>query len=591
MTNLKTAICCIACQENDYIREWIDYYKKLGFTHIFIYDNNKSFEANEYIKDVTEDYLKDKFITIIDKRDVVKNTFQVDCYNECYRTYKNNYDWFLFIDCDEFLWLKKYDNITDFLTQNIFSDFHVIKINWLSYNDNGHIYKTKGSVLERFPNPSDITKENIEWENKLLKSFVRGGLDEKQIFIGIHTPLPLVNNEMLAANISDPNYIKIKQQIEQNFKWCYRTCFADGTESFDICYPNCFSPDDPRYDDAVLKHYRTKSCQEYVENKVRRGFQDCAKQILNAGTYFYFNEYSKEKMDYLLANGVEPPILLINSDTTDVGEMMCIYAAAKYLVKDIEHDYLIYWKNNNIQIALEKIKNSGLFADCSFFTSTLLQNIGFQRNCSEYHYIVNQYPENKYIYKPLIVEPGRNIKICGPMLSPKCFDMNFLNNLYNNNGIKEQIIKLYEGYDLNNTAAILINEYTAVEEILTIFNLYNNNPAYMLISDNIEAAASIVYEAYEIYQKNNNTILNISWLNVPHSMLSRDLVKLYTFAVCRVCFVHMSDTVAWMGTMLNEVECADIIYSMDDNLIYHLMIPENDKRYKNLKMIMNGKKN
>jgi len=217
----------------------------------------------------------------------------------------------------------------------------------LSYNDNGHIYKTEGSLQDRFPIPSDITDERIKWENRLLKSFVRGRLDTNYISIGIHTPVPIVNGNILAANISNPNYGNIKHELESNLKWQYRVCYADGEESFDLCYPNCFTPLEPKYDDAVFKHYRTKSCQEYVETKINRGFQDCSKKILNSGTYFYFNDYTKEKMDYFMSKGVEPPILLINSDTTDLGEMMCLYAAAKYAVKDIEHDYLIYWKNNN----------------------------------------------------------------------------------------------------------------------------------------------------------------------------------------------------------------------------------------------------
>ena len=58
-------------------------------------------------------------------------------------------------------WPKDFDNIKDFLAQDKFKDFQIIKVNWLSYNDNGNIYKTEGGVQERFPVPSDITKEKI----------------------------------------------------------------------------------------------------------------------------------------------------------------------------------------------------------------------------------------------------------------------------------------------------------------------------------------------------------------------------------------------------------------------------------------------
>ena len=39
-TELKTLVCGIAKLENNYIREWVEHYKKLGFTNVVIYDNN-----------------------------------------------------------------------------------------------------------------------------------------------------------------------------------------------------------------------------------------------------------------------------------------------------------------------------------------------------------------------------------------------------------------------------------------------------------------------------------------------------------------------------------------------------------------------
>ena len=80
-TNLKVAVCCIACQENAYIREWVEYYKKLGIDKIFLYDNNKSWEANEHFEDVINDYIESGFVEKIDKRDVVFPDFQAS--NSC----------------------------------------------------------------------------------------------------------------------------------------------------------------------------------------------------------------------------------------------------------------------------------------------------------------------------------------------------------------------------------------------------------------------------------------------------------------------------------------------------------------------------
>ena len=37
---MKTALCAIAKNENLYIREWVEHYKNIGVSKIFLYDNN-----------------------------------------------------------------------------------------------------------------------------------------------------------------------------------------------------------------------------------------------------------------------------------------------------------------------------------------------------------------------------------------------------------------------------------------------------------------------------------------------------------------------------------------------------------------------
>lgn len=49
-SNIKIAICTMAKKENLYIKEYVDYYIKLGIDHIFIYDNND--DNTEKISDI-----------------------------------------------------------------------------------------------------------------------------------------------------------------------------------------------------------------------------------------------------------------------------------------------------------------------------------------------------------------------------------------------------------------------------------------------------------------------------------------------------------------------------------------------------------
>lgn len=581
--NLMVAICCIACQENAYIREWVEHYKNLGVDKIFLYDNNKSWEANEHFEDVINDYIESGFVEKIDRRDIVFADFQAASYNECYELHKNEYDWICFFDCDEFLTLYKFDNIKDFLNQPKFDEFHIVKINWLSYNDNGNIYRTEGKLVDRFPNPSNINEEEIIWENRLLKSIVRGGLDTSKMKIGIHTPIPIIDGQPLMVNISYPNFRELKAELESKIKWDYKVCFADGVESLDICYPNCFSPDDPRYDDAVLKHYRTKSCQEYVETKVNRGFQDCSKSILNSGTYFYFNEYSDDKMKYFMTTNCQAPNLLLDTNSPVLGDMMFTYATAKYAIKDVTvYPYNIYWRYNEFQYMHELIRNTGMFKDAQIFPQTALNDIKYEKNCIEYHYVNNCQPFIKYQYTPITFKPGRNLAFIGDFDSPYRFDLKFACDLFKNKEIEDEIKSIYGNIEYSQAAAIYVNEATNPEDIKRLFRIYKNYAKYYLIYDNFTYAAGVMEKVLQELA-NEGLVVSISWLNAVSSKYSLEVMKMYFISMCRINLINFTNTTIWWGAYLNTNDKADILVPFDENDIHMLLCPANDDRYKNIR--------
>ena len=100
---MKTLLCCIGRRENQHIREFVEWYKNLGFTNIVLYDNN--YDGEEDFHDVIGDYIDDGYVILKDYRN--KRKCQLEAYNSCYNEYNNDYDWFAFFDCDEFLVLTK----------------------------------------------------------------------------------------------------------------------------------------------------------------------------------------------------------------------------------------------------------------------------------------------------------------------------------------------------------------------------------------------------------------------------------------------------------------------------------------------------
>ena len=108
--SIKVCLCTIGKNENNYVIEFIEHYKKYSFDKIFIYDNNDL--EGERFENILNYYIKDKFVEIINYRG--KNKNQLKSMNDCYQKNFLKYDWLLFCDMDEFIYLKE-QNIKRFL--------------------------------------------------------------------------------------------------------------------------------------------------------------------------------------------------------------------------------------------------------------------------------------------------------------------------------------------------------------------------------------------------------------------------------------------------------------------------------------------
>jgi hypothetical protein len=250
-----TAICCIAKCENDYLQEWVDYHLNLGFTHIYIYDNNDL--DGERIEEVLDKHI-DKNIFIIDCRG--KKAYQATAYTKFYQLYGNKYDWIAYI-VDEFITFSEKSglkNINDFL--KTFEDFEIIHLNWMTYGDNGIVDYTSNIVLDRFtkPLPFDMQIQYNFPENNHVKSIIRGGLNYNEITITPHSP---------SGNFKICDEKKVSITENAYFK----------PYSFDVIY---------------IRHYTTKTIYEWIK-KVSRG-----RATLNSKIHLYsFEKFFKYNND------------------------------------------------------------------------------------------------------------------------------------------------------------------------------------------------------------------------------------------------------------------------------------------------------
>lgn len=267
---MKTAVCCIGRSENAYIREYVEHYQKLGIDKIFIYDNN--YDGEEHFEDVIDDYITDGLVDIIDYRN--RTNCQMDAYQDCYDRYGNEYDWILFIDCgDEYLYINGYDNIKEFLSQPQFLPFDIIHINRMNYGDNNLVTQDSRPLRIRFPKPIlplNFTKNYDFPENDHVSSIVRGHLPQVVWNDTPHTP----TNEL-------------------------NCCDASGKP----CQSNSPFLHPFNYTYAHFKHYTTKTIEEYLNVKVKRGFPDGNKDYFKYNDpvkdFFKVNELTEKKKEYL----------------------------------------------------------------------------------------------------------------------------------------------------------------------------------------------------------------------------------------------------------------------------------------------------
>ena len=281
---MKVGLCCIGRMENKYAVEFVEYYKLLGIDKIFIYDNNYGDE--EHFEEVLQSYIDEGLVEITNFRD--KSVCQLEAYQDCYDKHKD-YDWICYFDFDEYLtFANEKLSIKDFLDSSIYRDFDMIHVNWKVYDDNDLVRYEDKPLCERFKKPKMPLNFKYGYnfpENNHVKTIVRGNCSIKWNTTP-HTP---------TSNV--------------------KCCNADGVEC------NANSPfSEYTFKTAWLRHYQTKTIEEYITVKKKRGFPDGNKNFFKKNDaikeFFNRNKKTDEKVNYLKEIGLIIDEKIILSMTT-----------------------------------------------------------------------------------------------------------------------------------------------------------------------------------------------------------------------------------------------------------------------------------
>ena len=259
----KICLCTLGKNENKYITEFVEHYKKYGVDKIFIYDNNNL--NGERFEEVIMKYIENGFVEIRNWRGIEKAQFKI--MKDCYETNFDKFDWLIFYDIDEFIYLKYFKSIKAFLSQSKFNKCKKVELNWIHKVEKGiSLYYDNRPLKIRFnKRESNIYKKSFYPQ---IKSIIRGNI-KNITFDCVH---------LLAHNI--------------------KSCDGFGRLS-NTNGVKTLNPDFKKY---YINHYYGKSLQEFVE-KILNGCASLGKtnttMLAKINRYFEIYNIDKKKIDYI----------------------------------------------------------------------------------------------------------------------------------------------------------------------------------------------------------------------------------------------------------------------------------------------------
>ena len=263
--NIKICICTLAKNENRYIKEFVEHYKKYGVDKIYLYDNNDI--KGERIEEAIDKYVKNGFVKILNWRGKKQALYKI--MNNCYQTNFNNYDFLLFYEIDEHIHLHNNISIKQFLSMPRFHYCEIIYLNLICHTDNNKLYYENKSLFERFPEKVPLNK--LSGQRLEIKFALRG-----------HIPNITIDN-VHRGNTKNKN------------------CNSFGHKNkYSIIYAT-----EPDYKYYYIDHYYGKSTEEFIykiNNKASPIYNTTSFLYNRIEKYFSENEISFQKIE-MIENG------------------------------------------------------------------------------------------------------------------------------------------------------------------------------------------------------------------------------------------------------------------------------------------------
>jgi hypothetical protein len=165
----KSVICAIVKNEQRFIREWVEYYLKIGFERLYIYEDYGSDSHKEQLLDYIENgqvilsnLEETGFIPLYKKGTIVQNRLYKKFFEMC-KNKEIDADWVGFFDVDEFMMFEDGWNLERL--EEEFSDCGGVLLSWRCFGANGHLKRPEGKVVDNYTtHMPDGFKLDAHWQ-------------------------------------------------------------------------------------------------------------------------------------------------------------------------------------------------------------------------------------------------------------------------------------------------------------------------------------------------------------------------------------------------------------------------------------------
>lgn len=142
---MSCALVGVAKMEKSYILEWIRYNLHIGFDVIYLYENDDEPVYAEMLKEFPQ-------VKVIPfpGPGTPQHSIQYLILEDFCKNYKDQHTWFIHLDCDEFLVLKKHKSIQELCKEYLSNNEGGLAICWVMFGDSGQKISSPEPVTFRF---------------------------------------------------------------------------------------------------------------------------------------------------------------------------------------------------------------------------------------------------------------------------------------------------------------------------------------------------------------------------------------------------------------------------------------------------------